>query len=79
MHTTIEELLEVVFSVWSAPRLRKESIVRCELIRLRSQLLQQLEASEFSSEASREFTAEVGGWQLEVSPAWELAAKGSTS
>jgi hypothetical protein len=31
------------------------------------------------SAASRELTAEVGGWQLEVSPAREIAAKESTT
>jgi hypothetical protein len=52
MHTTVEELLEAVFYMWSAPRLHEESIVRWELVQLRSQLLQLLEASEFGSEAS---------------------------
>jgi hypothetical protein len=31
------------------------------------------------SGASRELTAEVGGWQLQVSPTRELAAEGNTS
>jgi hypothetical protein len=35
-------------------------------------------ASYFGSEVSRELTAEVEGWQMEGSQAWELAAGGST-
>jgi hypothetical protein len=31
-----------------------------------------------SLEASQEFTAEVGVWQMELSQTWELAAEGST-
>jgi hypothetical protein len=41
-----------VFSVWSTPRLQKESIVCYELV--------QLEVSQFGSESSRELTAEAG-------------------
>jgi hypothetical protein len=59
MHGTIDELLETVFSMQSAPRLRNESILRCE----------------FSRGASRQLTAEVGDWQVEVSTAQELAAQ----
>jgi hypothetical protein len=45
----------------SASRLPNESTLRCE----------------FSSGASRQWTAEVGEWQVEVSPAREAAAEGS--
>jgi hypothetical protein len=33
----MEELLQTVFSVLSAPRLHNESIVRCELVQFGSQ------------------------------------------
>jgi hypothetical protein len=44
------------------------------LVRLR---LRQLVVSYSDSEGSRELTDEVVGWQLEVSPAWELEAEES--
>jgi hypothetical protein len=64
-------MFEAVFPMRSASRLHNESIMRCELVR-------QLEAREFGSKASRELTTEVGGWQLDVSPACELTAEGIT-
>jgi hypothetical protein len=57
----MDELLEAVFSMRSSPRLRKESIVRCE----------------FSSEVGRELTDKVVCWQLEVSSARDLSSEGS--
>jgi hypothetical protein len=64
LHTTLKELLDVMFSTQSALRLHRKPIVHCELVWL---------------EVSQELTAEVGGWQLEVSPAQELAPEGNTS
>jgi hypothetical protein len=55
----MEEELKAAFSVRFTPRLHKGSIRSCE----------------FGSEASRELSAEVRVWQLEASPARELAAE----
>jgi hypothetical protein len=57
-------MLEAVFYIWFAPKLYKELVLGCELVWLGSQVKK---------------TAEIGGWQLEISPARELTAEGSTS
>jgi hypothetical protein len=81
-----EELSEAVFSVRSVSSLYNgdqllllESLgTAWKLLQLESQLVRQLGACQLGSKASQELTAEVGGWQLEVSPARELAAEEST-